>query len=246
MWPLLRSNPTADDRDRFVIAPHHPDRLGRPQALPGRVEDERFHQALTWNVFRTLELLAPAFWLRRVHLKLTGHALEAVPQTVRVSLWRALPMPPIQRIDGARPEVVADVVIETEHTVWTLGVAAGREPWGDDGCGESVARLVDAGAWLAGARDHHSGLIDAVDVAMSIGRSLRGRYAWSRESAELRSRMRPPVRARLSSFGALAWTDLAAILRECQHASGLSSIEQALAGNAVQWLRGVGVDAAGD
>ena len=209
------------------------------------MEDERFHQALTWNVFRTLELLAPAFWLRRVHLRLTGHALDAVPQTVRVSLWRSLPLPPSQRIDGARPEVVADVVIETEHTIWTLGVAAGRESWVDEGCGESVAQLVDAGAWLAGARDHYSGLIDAVDTAMSIGRSMKVRYAWSRESAALRSAMRPPARARLASFGALAWADLAGTLRECQHASGLPPIERALAGNAVQWLRSVGVEPAG-
>ena len=56
--------------DRFVIAPHHPDRLRRPALPPGAVLDQRFNQALVWNTFRTLELIAPSFWLRRFHLRL--------------------------------------------------------------------------------------------------------------------------------------------------------------------------------
>jgi hypothetical protein len=46
------------DPDRFVIAQHHPDRLRRPVAVAA-VSDERFQQALLWNISRTLELLTP-------------------------------------------------------------------------------------------------------------------------------------------------------------------------------------------
>ena len=52
MWQrVLRSHGPDDDRDRFVIAPHHPDRLRRPIVIG--TADERFQQALIWNIFRT-------------------------------------------------------------------------------------------------------------------------------------------------------------------------------------------------
>ena len=145
---LLCPRPAGDVRDQLVIAPHHPDRLGRPPARLGAIEDERFQQTLTWNVFRTLELVTPAFWLRRLHIRLTGDQSPATPQIVTVSLWRRLPLPPIQRIDGARADVIADIVIETEHTVWTLIVADGRDHSTDDL--DRVAHLVDAGCLARG------------------------------------------------------------------------------------------------
>jgi hypothetical protein len=85
---LLRPNIPADLRDELVIAPHHPDRLRGPAARLGASTDDRFLQALAWNVFRTLELLAPAFWLRRFHLRMPGDPAVVPAQVLRVSLWR--------------------------------------------------------------------------------------------------------------------------------------------------------------
>ena len=237
---LLRPSPAADVRDHLVIAPHHPDRLKRPPARLGAIEDERFQQTLTWNVFRTLELITPAFWLRRLHIRLTGDQSAATPQIVTVSLWRPLPLPPIQRIDGARADVIADIAIETEHTVWTLIVADGRDHSTDDL--DQVAHLVDAGAWLAGAREYFCGVIEATTASASLGGMLKRRYSRSRDSARLRSDTRRPAAPTLTACGALNWRDLAAILHQCQAADGLSAIERALAHNALVWLQNVGVE----
>src|SRR5688500_17187292 len=49
----------------FILLDHHPDLSRWPEARPGLVEAENRRAALTWNVFRTLELIAPTFWLRR-------------------------------------------------------------------------------------------------------------------------------------------------------------------------------------
>ena len=70
------------------------------------------------------------------------------PQIARVHLWERLPLPPIQRIDGERPDVVADVVIETEHAVWTLIAESARNDLTDS---RSMAAVVDAGAWFGAA-----------------------------------------------------------------------------------------------
>ena len=55
------------DPCRFVVWPHHPDRLRWP--APSGM-DACVTQALTWNIFRTAELLPPAFWLRRLNASL--------------------------------------------------------------------------------------------------------------------------------------------------------------------------------
>ena len=56
--------------EQFVVCPHHPDRLRRPSPRPGAFDADVLQRAFTWNVFRTLELLPPAFWLRRLQARL--------------------------------------------------------------------------------------------------------------------------------------------------------------------------------
>jgi hypothetical protein len=232
---LLKHHATATVGDEFVIAPHHTDRLRRPAARLDAIDRDRFQQALTWNVFRTLELIAPAFWIRKLHLRLIGDASPEAPQTVRISLWHPLPLPPIQRIDGASPDAVADVVIETEHTVWTLMAPTA----GYDGDDSKVAQAADAGAWLAGAREHYCGIIDTQTTSTSFGGVVKRRYARSRESVTLRSATRGPAAPALTRLGTIEWSDLVSILNECQEAQSLTRIERALARNAVEWLRRV-------
>jgi len=242
MFGSVRPRPSLDGHDRIVIAPHHPDRLRRPRPRPGAAASDRFQHALTWNVFRTLELLTPAFWLRRFHVRLTGESSSAAPQIARVSLWQPLPLPPIQRIDGACADVAVDVVIETEHALWTIVVADAESDWVDGD--ERAARVIDAGAWLAGRRDHYCAVIEPDTSGASIGGVLARRYTRSRDSVALRSATRGPAAPALKGFGAVPWTDLAAILRDCAEAESLPPIERALARNATIWLEEVGIAAA--
>ena len=154
----FRAHEFSGDREGFVIAPHHPDRLRRLTPRIGAHAEDRFAQALTWNVFRTFELLSPAFWLRRFQVRANGDVFSAAPQMARIALWETLPLPPVRLIDGAREGAFVDVVIETEHAVWTLIVATDRGRWLDDD--QRIADVVDAGSWLAGAREHYCGVIE--------------------------------------------------------------------------------------
>lgn len=242
MWRrVFRPHVTHDEQERFVIAPHHPDRLLRPPVSLVAASDERFQQALIWNVFRTLELVTPSFWLRRFHLRLTGDPSIVPPQIASVHLWRRLPLPAIQRIDGARPDVVADVVIETEHAVWTLVAESTSRDVTDS---HEAAGLVDAGAWYAGAREHHCGVIASSAARVSMGSVLQSRYARSRESIRLRSATRGPATPARVTWGTIGWPDLSALLQECAEADNLPTIERALARNAREWVTRVGIDRA--
>jgi hypothetical protein len=195
---LLRPRVAVDSREEFVIAPHHPDRLRRPAPRLGAITNERFQQTLTWNVFRTLELLVPAFWLRRFHQRLTGDPSAVPTQVLRASLWQPLPLPPIQRIDGSRPDVVVDVIVETEHAVWTL-IVASRAQAGN--VHERMSEVIDAGGWLAGVREHYCGVIEEDTDTRSLGDSLKKRCARSIASVQLRSASRGPAGSSLKGVG---------------------------------------------
>ncbi len=88
--------------------------------------------------------VAPSFWLRRLQLRLAGEASLVAPQVMSVRLWPGLSLPPIQRIDGRGPDAVVDVVIETEHDVWTLLVPSE----------DAVATLSEDAADVAGMPAH--------------------------------------------------------------------------------------------
>jgi hypothetical protein len=157
---------------------------------------------------------------------------------MKVSLWQPLPLPPIQRIDGARPGVLVDALVETEHAVWTLIVATSAHA---GNVHERMSGVIDAGGWLAGAREHYCGAIEE-DTGTRIGDSLRQRYGRSSASIQLRSASRGPAGATLKGVGGMRWRDLAAILRDCEQADNLPAIERALARNTLGWLQKVGID----
>jgi hypothetical protein len=198
---------------------------------------DRLHHARIWNIFRTLELLTPSFWIRRLHVRLTGEGSPTSPQIVSVHLWRPLPRPPIQRIDGEVGEVVPDVLIETEHAVWTLMAESAVQDWTDL---DRVAGVVDAGLWFAGARQHHCGIITDAGTNTSAGAVWQRRYGRSRDSARLRSATRGPAIPDGVRLGTIQWAGLSALLQDCRDASSLPSIERALARNVLDWLSRVG------
>jgi hypothetical protein len=243
VWPRAKDVALGGQRDRLIVCPHHPDQLRRPASRPGALDADNLQHALAWNVFRTLELLPPAFWLRRLEARLqSGQSFETAPQIVRVGLWRALPLPPAQRlIDPDRTEPMADILIETEHAVWTLMVR--RDDWlevTEEGI-DPVARLIDAGSWFAGTRDYHCGLIVFDPERTPVAKALVQRYGRSTNSLSLRSGSRSGPKVNVRGVGLMCWADLAAIMRDCEESRVLSDIERALAGNALTWLAEVGI-----
>jgi hypothetical protein len=237
------SPPIEAVREQIVIAPHHPDSLRRPSPRPGAVDSDRFGQSLLWNVFRTLELLPPAFWLRRLQARLHMDPLPGAPHTVRVGLWRALALPLAHHVDGIRPDVVADVLIETEHAVWALMLHENelRHSNAESATGDFTTQVIDAASWYAGTRGCYFGVLSSQFRHQDAGVALVERYFRSKDSLRVRSDTRGSALSNVRGIGSIRWTDLASILCDCERSDVLTSIERALAGNALSWLDDVGI-----
>ena len=138
---------------------------------------------------------------------------------------------------------MADVLIETEHAVWTLMVVGDdmSRLEGDAGASDPIARLIDAGSWFAGTRDYYFGLLVLNPERAPLATALVQRYGRSKNSLALRSGSRGEALGNVRGVGLAGWTDLAAILEDCEHTQTLADIERALALNALTWLAGVGI-----
>lgn len=235
--PVNRTRATAL-HEQLVITPHHPDRLRRPEARPGLIAEERFSQALLWNVFRTFELVTPSFWLRRLHARLFEEALVPAPQIARIHLWKALGPPPAERLDGVSPDVIVDVLIETEHAIVSLIAHDRADRWDAD---DRISKVIAAGGWRAGTRRHYAGVIARASTQPPLDDWLQARYARSSQSGALRGRRQLPEPAARVRLGALQWQDLASVMAECADASALPPIERTLARNCSGWLEAAGI-----
>jgi hypothetical protein len=153
-------------------------------------------------------------------------------------------LPPAHHVDGVRPDVVADVVVETEHAVWALMLGGNnlqRRVESDSAQADLAAQLIDAMSWYAGTRDCVFGVIACPPAHQDPAVALVERYFRSKDSLQLRSDWRGNLLSNVRGVGTLSWTDLAAILRDCEQADVHTHIERALARNVVTWLEGVGI-----
>jgi hypothetical protein len=226
----------------IILLDHHPDLAGRPPGALGDVKAHNRCTAMTWNVFRTLHLIPPSFWLRRFRARLVGlSSLEPPSQTMDVRLWFALPAPPQSGYDE---RIDVDVLVETETAVY--GVLVFNESDVDTGdssraCPDAVLRVIDAVSWYAGVRECYIALVTSDPSHTPIGTSLVRRYGASREVTFRRLSHRRDRLANVAGIGGLTWADMASIMRDCAEADVLTEFECYAASRTACWLGSIGI-----
>jgi hypothetical protein len=226
----------------FILLDHHPDVSRRPEARPGLIDAENRRAALTWNVFRTLELIAPAFWLRRFRARLDAlTSLEAGGPSLSVRLWVVLVSP----LERCRQEpVCVDALIETDTAVYGVLTFDGSDvDLGDSTLArpDTILRVIDAVSWYAGARDCYVALITSDWSDTPIGSALIERYRGSRDVLARRLPHRRDGLANVRGIGRMTWQDVANILRDCAGSHSLTDFERVAASQAEQWLDSLGI-----
>ena len=229
------------DRE-IILLGHHPDLARRRIARLGLVQADDRCVALAWNVFRTLELVAPAFWLRRFRARLIGvPAIESGSRSLTVRLWPTLMTPPGRLQDDPVP---VDAIVETEAAVY--GVMAFDRT--DVGLGDStpaapdaVLRTIDAVSWYAGVRDCYVALITSDSSDTPVGVALIDRYGSSRDALIRRLPHRRDELMNVRGIGRITWRDMASIIRDCAEAGSLGELERFAAEQTSRWLDSLGV-----
>ncbi|MCC7418471.1 MAG: hypothetical protein IT176_15145 [Acidobacteria bacterium] len=225
----------------FILQQHDPRLRGCPAPRPGSLLEDRVCAALTWNVFQTLALIAPSFWLRRLKARLVGlDAIDQAPLEAAALFWEPLGTRPAAA--GGHPSR-ADVLIETEHAVFGLMALFGRDLSWDasaEPAADPVLQLIDGVSFRAGVRGCYVGLV-ASDAQAPVAASLFDRYAGSRDGLARRLPARRDGLANICGIGRTTWTNMHTILRDCAGADVLDDLERYAASRTVRWLAAAGI-----
>ncbi len=229
----------------FILAAHHPDLSRKPEPPPGRIDAGNRSAALVWNVFRTLELIAPAFWLRRFRARLGAlTSLEPVERSMSVRLWPVLAPP----AHGWPQPVCVDAVVDTDTAVYGVMAFAGSDlAFGDSTLArpDPILGAIDAVSWYAGARDCYIALIASHWSETPIGSSLVERYRASRDMLRRRLPHRRDGLMNLRGIGVMSWRDVAGIVDDCAGSDSLSDLERFAARRTGRWLDSLGIHPSG-
>jgi hypothetical protein len=226
----------------FILLDHHPDLARRPDTRLGLVDAGNRGAALTWNVFRTLELIAPAFWLRRFRARLDLlTALDPGARSLSVRLWVDLPAP---AGGSSREPVRVEALIDTDTAAYGVMAFDGcdLEP-GDSSVArpDAVLRVIDAVSGYAGIRDCYVALVTSHQSDTPIGSALIDRYRASREGLLRRLPHRRDGLTNVRGIGRTTWRDVAGIILDCAGSQSLTDLERVAARRTGRWLDSVGI-----
>jgi hypothetical protein len=226
----------------FILLDHHPELARKPEARPGLIDEENRRAALTWNVFRTLELISPTFWLRRFRARLNVLAsLEPGDRSLSVRMWAVLP-PSGER--WRQEPACVDAIIETDTAVYGVMTFDGSDlEVGDSTFArpDAVLRVIDAVSWYAGVRECYIALITSDWSATPIGSALIDRYHGSRDVVLRRLPHRRDGLVNVRGIGRMTWQDVAGIIRDCSESNSLTDLERCAAGRTGEWLDSFGI-----
>ena len=226
------------DAYRLFISPYHPDTLRQPIETVVTHTD-RLRHALTWNVFRTLEQIAPAFWMRPLVAALGGLADDyaSAPHVCSVSCWDWLDPAPVAMLRRARRSAVrADVIIDTDDTVMTLLVPDAADVLArvlSDTAEGGLLDLVEATSFKSGVRVAYVAVVLPPECDSDIWMTrVRRRANAIARVVNASSRTVRNARA----IGALRWRDLERIVIEASGSQCLHESERLLAAGTARWM----------
>jgi hypothetical protein len=220
-----------DLRDSLIIDRYHPELLTMSGSKRDGLRSANFEDALTWNVFRSLEQIDPTFWLPLLHKKVFPTAdPPPVSQFVLTHFWMEMPSRH-DRDDGLSQ---IDVVIETEGFVWFIETkfkSDSRIKTTSDGIRDQMICNLDVGSSFARGRDFYFALLimDEENGSKSV------------EVLEKVWPQVPPVRHRpdgmknIKGCGWLPWREVAAVLHAAADGAPRDD-ERGYARRAVGWM----------
>jgi hypothetical protein len=226
------------DAFRLLVSPYHPDVLRFPRSADTAAND-RLRHTMTWNVFKTLEQIAPTVWMRPLVARCAGlpDRYDSAPQTVAVACWADLqPAPAAMLRRGRRRAIHAAAVVETDDTVITFLTPSPDElvhrvlsETAEDG----LLDIAEATAHLAGTRAAYVSVVLPIEVDADVWTARVGQRT-ERVRRLLAASDRNPENVR--GMGVTTWEALGELLIEAAASRFIPRSEQHCALAAAQWM----------
>lgn len=230
-----------EERDAFrlLVSAYHPDTLRYPATGAATTASDRLRHALTWNVFKTLEQIAPSVWMRPLVARATGlpDGYDSAPHVTAVSCWSNLqPAPNATLRRGRRHAVPVSAIVDTDDTVVSLLAPSPAEMLDtilSDTADGGLLDVAEATAYLAGTRSAYVSVVLPIDVEAQVwGPRVRRRA--ERVSRVLSSSARKPENIR--GIGSTTWQALHELLSEIAQSRFIAKSEQRCAQTTVDWM----------
>lgn len=232
----FRSEP---DAFRLLVSAYHPDTLRYPASGPANTASDRLRHALTWNVFKTLEQIAPSLWMRPLVARATGlpDGYSSAPHITAVTCWSNLqPAPNAMLRRGRRRPLPVSVIVDTDDTVISFLAPSPTEMLDtilSDTAEGGLLDVVEATAYLAGTRSAYVSVVLPIEVEEQIW-APRVRRRAERIGRVLSSSARHPENMR--GIGATTWHALHELLSEIAQSRFIAKSEQRCATTTVEWM----------
>jgi hypothetical protein len=228
------------DAFRLLVSPYHPDTLRYPVSGPVVKPGDRLRHALTWNVFKTLEQIAPGVWMRPLVARCAGlpDGYDSAPHVTAVTCWADLkPAASAVLRRGRRNGVPVDAIVDTDDTVIAVLTPAQDDLLGrvlSDTAMDGLLDVAEATACLAGSRAAYVTVVLPLEADEQL---------WSprvRRRAERVLRVASASRrgaSNIRGIGVTTWSALYDLLAEVGASRFISSTERRCAVTAAGWMR---------
>ncbi len=240
-----------DFRDNLLIDKYNPILSAMRSMKTKHLRSENSEDAITWNVFKSLQQINPQHWYPELIAKginQTKYAIKQLvptnqlPHNLTINLWETIKPPPTL-LDNQLPEgpTEVDVIIESENVVWFIEAKFKSDistKTTHNHSRNQVLRNIDVGSDYAKGKDFYFSLLILEDSISPVGVSAVETY--SREltsnAAQFDSHFlhRSNNLSNVKGITVFYWHDFVEIYKNGMQE--LDDFEQLIAARAFHWM----------
>jgi hypothetical protein len=173
--------------------------------------------AMTWNVFRTLQKIDPELWLPLLFNQTFQESRTDIVKDMKISLWKKLSPPSEWGLREGDSEI--DVMLENDHFVWFIEVKYKNDistGTTHDKSRNQIIRNIDLGTDYAGDKDFYFSLLILDEKHSRKGAQILETYKNNRDSIINNLPHRNGVPNNLNGVSLLKWQNLRDLFSLCE------------------------------
>jgi hypothetical protein len=178
-----------DFRDNLLIDKYNPILSSMRSMKTKHLRSENSEDAITWNVFKSLQQINPQFWYSELIAKginQTKYSLkqlvptDQLPHNLTINLWETIKPPSTLLDNQLEGPTEVDVIIESEDFVWLIEAKFKSDistKTTHNHSRNQVLRNIDVGSHYAKGKDFYFSLLILEDSISPIGVSAVETYS---------------------------------------------------------------------